>query len=379
MRVTMNDSDRAQRITRRSFLRTSTCLAATAACAPGLLRASDHVEWLDEVQQPPPPLDTGEMPNLRQLLVTDQGNEIATRVQWEARRAELRDEWLKFLGAYGHNRRAVPDLTVLDEQSSGGVIQQHVRYESEPGWPVEAYLFAPSTTDARRPAVAVFHSTVNHSIRQPAGLEGRPELALGRKLAEQGLVTISPRNFLWPDNDHIATEQQMNKFYQQRLRSRGMAKMLYDAQLALDILVQRTDVDPARLGAFGHSLGAKEVLYLAAFDKRVKATVSSEGGIGLRFSNWNAPWYLAEDAYQMDFAHEHHELLAMIAPRAFLLIGGDSADGRQSWPFIEAALPVYQLYDSKPRLGLLNHSQGHAFPPVALEKTIDWLKVYLNV
>ena len=47
-----------------------------------------------------------------------------------------------------------------------------------------------------------------------------------------------------------------------------------------------------RMGAVGHSLGAKETLYLAAFDERVKATVSSEGGIGTKFSNWDAAWYL---------------------------------------------------------------------------------------
>ena len=364
-------------MTRCSFLLTATLLAATAAWAPAPLGAAEHVEWLDEVQQPPAASASDELA-LSPLLVNDQGAAITTKQEWEARRAGLQDWWLKFLGAYGREERTVPAITVLDEQVVNGVTRQHIRYESEPGWPVEAYLCAPTAGGERRPAVAVFHSTVDHSIRQPAGLEGRPELGLGLKLAELGFVTISPRNYLWPDSDHIGTEQQTNQFYQQHPRSRGMAKMLYDAQLALDILVARPDVDPDRLGAFGHSLGAKEVLYLAAFDERVKATVSSEGGIGVRFSNWNAPWYLAEDAYQAEFDHEHHELLAMIAPRAFLLIGGNSADGDQSWPFIEAALPVYRLYDSRPRIGLLNHRQGHSFPPIALERTIDWLKVYLG-
>ena len=70
--------------------------------------------------------------------------------------------------------------------------------------------------------------------------------------------------------------------------------MLYDASRAVDLLVAIEDVDPHRIGAIGHSLGAKEVLYLAAFDERVRAVVSSEGGIGLSYSNWDAPWYLGE-------------------------------------------------------------------------------------
>ena len=34
---------------------------------------------------------------------------------------------------------------------------------------------------------------------------------------------------------------------------------------------------------------------------------------------------------------------ALAAPRAFLLIGGDSADGDASWPSIEAVRPVWSL------------------------------------
>ncbi len=108
----------------------------------------------------------------------------------------------------------------------------------------------------------------------------------------------------------------------------------------------------------GHSLRAKEVLSLAAFDDRVKAAVSSEGGIGTRLSNWDAPSYLGKEVREKDFAHEHHELLALVALRAFLLIGGDSADGDRIWPFIEAALPVDRLYGGPARIGLFNHRKG---------------------
>lgn len=49
-----------------------------------------------------------------------------------------------------------------------------------------------------------------------------------------------------------------------------------------------------------------------------------------------------------------------------------------SWPFIEAALPVYKLYDRTPRLGLFNHRQGHTIPPAAEERTYAWLETYLK-
>jgi predicted peptidase len=154
-----------------------------------------------------------------------------------------------------------------------------------------------------------------------------------------------------------------------------MAKMLFDAVVALDILASQPEVDSQRLVAIGHSLGAKEVLYLAALDERVTVAVSSEGGIGTRFSNWEAPWYLG-DAVKMGLGHEHHELLALVAPRPFLLVGGDSADGARSWPFIEAALPVYHLYGQPARVGLLNHRKGHSVPPEAERRIYEWIEAY---
>ncbi len=105
--------------------------------------------------------------------------------------------------------------------------------------------------------------------------------------------------------------------------------------------------------------------------------MSSEGGVGITFSNWHDAWYLGPAVKAEGFPREHHELLALAAPRAFLLIGGDSADGAQSWPFIEAALPVYRLYEETPRLGLFNHRGGHAVPPEAVERTLQWLETYL--
>ena len=66
----------------------------------------------------------------------------------------------------------------------------------------------------------------------------------------------------------------------------------------------------------------------------------------------------------------------MVAPRAFLLIGGESAEGDRSWPLIDAALPVYRLYPEAPRIGLFHHRQGHRVPPQAEPRIAEWLQAY---
>jgi hypothetical protein len=208
-------------------------------------------------------------------------------------------------------------------------------------------------------------------------LEGPPEKHFGLRYAQKGCVCFCPRNFLWPTTVRLTASGEAKKFLDRAPKSKGMAKMLYDSLVAVDILAALPEVDSSRLGCVGHSLGAKETLYLAAFDERIKATVSSEGGIGTKFSNWDAPWYLGPTIKEPAFTHEHHELLALVAPRPFLLVGGNSADGDRGWPFIAATLPVYELYRKPARLGQFNHGKGHAVPPEAEARIEEWLLTYL--
>ena len=348
--------------------------SAQAAERPG---AKQDVPWLAEIQRAPKKLPAV-APRLSPLLVDDQGRPIATLAAWKKRREQLRRFWLDFLVPLEVDQTKPPALQVIEEDRPEGVIRQRVRYEVEPGLPTEAYLLRPANAAGPRPGVVVLHPTVKSSIREPAGLEGRSETAFGLHLAQRGYVALCPRNYLWPDNLTISTKTEVPRFQARHPRSKGMAKMLFDAMVALDILAGLPGVDAKRLGAVGHSLGAKEVLYLAALDERVQVAVSSEGGIGTRFSNWSDPWYLGEEIRRPTFTHEHHELLALVAPRAFLLLGGDSADGDQSWPFIEDVLPVYRLYGEPARVGLLNHRKGHSVPPEAARRIYEWFDAYVD-
>ena len=88
-----------------------------------------------------------------------------------------------------------------------------------------------------------------------------------------------------------------------------------------DYLASLDSVDAQRIGCFGFSLGGKEALYVPAFDERYRAAVSVDGGIALSYSNWTDPWYLGRSLEGQDAGTDHHEVLALIAPRAFLLMG----------------------------------------------------------
>lgn len=365
-------------LTRRNWLQVTLAGGAALGFSPARAAEGRDVAWLEEIQAAPQKLPAN-APTLSSPLTDAQGKPITTLDAWNKRREEIRRDWLKFLGKMPAERGTPPKLKAVAEDQVDGVTRQLVEYDVEPGLTTQAYLLRPAKISGKAPGVVVFHSTVDHSIRQPAGVEGAKEKAFGLKFAQAGRVCFCPRNYLWPTNDKISAAGEAERYAQRVPGSTGMAKMLYDGLVAVDILAALPEVDPARLAAVGHSLGAKEALYQAAFDERIAVTVSSEGGIGTAFSNWEAPWYLGPAIRDGRWTRDHQELLALVAPRPFLLVGGNSADGDRGWPFIESVLPVYRLYDPRrtPRLGQFNHRQGHAVPPIAEERIEEWLAAYL--
>ena len=305
------------------------------------------------------------------LLIDSEGNPIRKLRQWKEQRTVIRERWKKYLGALPPNPNA-PVLKVLKEDRPENLIRQLVSYESEPGITVKGYLIKPATITKPLPGTVVMHSTSDTEMLYIAGVKEGKIVPFGYRLAKQGFVVFCPQCFLMHEKGDRNGEQITRQFQQRHPGSKGMAKMLFDAQRAVDVLVSLKEVDSDRIGATGHSLGAKEVFYLGAFDDRVKSIVSNEGGIGIDFSNWDDIWYLSKEIH--DFKHKHHELLALVAPKSFLLIGGGFADGIKSRSYIEAVKPVYDLYRKPENIKLIVHDKGHGVTQEGENSTYEWLK-----
>jgi hypothetical protein len=78
------------------------------------------------------------------------------------------------------------------------------------------------------------------------------------------------------------------------------------------------------------------------------------------------------------FAHDHQDLLALIAPRALRIVGGGVADGPQSLPFLEKAWPVFDSYGKRSHLVLALHEAGHDFPDQVRREAFDWLDTFVR-
>lgn len=301
---------------------------------------------------------------------------------WNSRRAELHRAWMEVLGPMPRVASAPPEVEVLTTETQTDHVRHLVRYRTEPDDVAYAFLLVPRSMSGPAPGAVVFHGTSNSHIYQPAGLADAPTRHLGLQLVRRGYVVIAPRCFIFAgDGDTLTTTarsaddwaQATARVKQRDSRRTGMGKMLWDGMRAVDVLISRPDVDASRVIAIGHSLGAKEALYLTAFDEQICAAVASEGGAGLLLSNWDAPWYLGSQVKQPGFARDHHELLALVAPRSIMVIGGESADGEKSRPWIDAARPVFALFDRPDHLTIRIHHAGHDFPQEEFDAAVNWL------
>lgn len=316
-------------------------------------------------------------PWLELVLRRHDGSFVSRATDWAPARADLLRRWGEVIGPFP--ARVPLEVRIEREEELPDHRRALLTYQADAKTRTTAYVLSP-LGDSRTlcPGAVVLHQTSDTTIEDPVGLAGRESMHIALRLVKRGYVCIAPRNFLWATPG--ATPNSATKLILESDWKTGMAKMTWDAIRAVDLLAARADIDAGRIGCIGHSLGGKESLYLAAFDPRVRASVSCEGGVGIAYSNWDDPWYLGDQVHAASFGLDHHQLIALIAPRAFLLVGGHKAnpqcvDGVWSWPYLQANLPLWQLLNAEGKLGLLLHYQGHDFPaPGAFrDKVHNWL------
>jgi pimeloyl-ACP methyl ester carboxylesterase len=172
----------------------------------------------------------------------------------------------------------------------------------------------------------------------------------------------------------------------------AIGKAVWDGQRALDVLCTLAEVDPNRLGAVGHSLGGHGSFFVAAFDLRVKAVVSSCGlttwAQNPKRTNWTRDaWYCYIPQLQKVFAENQdppfdlHEFAALVAPRAFLNISGmgDATYGNNNTlPEVGLQLAnLYEMLDEGERFANFLFGGGHDIPEYSRALTVAWLERWL--
>lgn len=277
--------------------------------------------------------------------------------------ARLRQARRQLRRAMGPQPQPVPlDVEVLDSVDCGSYRRDHIVYDSERWMSVPAYLLVPHDRSRRGPAVLAQHG---HGPGKDevcglvsAGDEGSEPNVYAHELALRGYVVLAPdlRTFGeradWqPPNIYHCDHTYM---YSALLGHQLLALDLWDLARGLDVLTQHPLVDPRRIGMVGLSQGGTCALFLAAWDRRVRAAVVSG-----YFNRWDAcatiGWNMCGSQVLNGITRDldHVDLGALIAPRPLLV---ETGTGDNIFPVGAARRAmgelrtVYEVMDAGDRL-----------------------------
>ena len=304
---------------------------------------------------------------------------IKTAPDWDKRRADILASLQLVMGQLPSVSSKLPlEFRLLKSDALPKFTRKKITFAAEAGDAVPAYLFLPNGLKGRAAAMLCLHQTTGIGKEEPAGLGGLENLHYAQELAERGYITLAPD---YPNFGEYHLDAYVKGY------SSATMKGIVNHLRAIDLLQSLPEVDGEKIGVIGHSLGGHNALFVAAFDPRIKAVVSSCGFNsffaynGGNLAGWSHRGYMpriatayGNDPKQMPF--DFTEILASIAPRP-VFINAPMEDS--NFPVtgvmdcIAAARPVYTLLGDAERLVVRYPAGGHDFPPAVREEAYQWL------
>lgn len=242
---------------------------------------------------------------------------------WSAGRAAILQRWLDVLGP-------MPDLIepeheVLEVHHEDDHVRHHIRYRTGDGDQVPALVLVPLDEPSGSGVLALHptNATGKTDVATTAGRDGR---RYGLDLVRQGHVVLAPDTItagerIEPGDEPFHTA----RFVAAHPGVSPVAKMVADHRQGVSVLAGWPGVDPDRIGAIGHSLGAYNAWFLGGLDDRVRAVVSSCGfatfaGDSVLHRWGQRDWFshfpvLSKDLDAGRVPFEFHEVMALVAPK----------------------------------------------------------------
>ena len=250
---------------RRTFLGG---LTAGAVVGPLLSARPNVIGGIDSYFTPPEEW-RGKLGEYRSPLVFNDGSKVKTPADWGRRRLELREDWMRLLGAWPE-LIAEPKVEVLESKRRENFRQLKVRFKWTPVESTTGYLLIPEGK-GKRPAVV----TVFYEPETAIGLGKNPHRDFALQLARRGFVALSLGTTEMTNNGTYATYfPSIKNATVQPLSMLGCA-----AANAWHVLAQRPEVDAQRIGIVGHSYGGKWAMFGSCLFEKFAAAAWSDPGI----------------------------------------------------------------------------------------------------
>lgn len=318
---------------------------------------------------------------------------VKSSADWQTRKKELRTRYLALIR--DDQKPAKPPLAIETHESvsvDGKYTRKLISYPVEAGERAHAYLAIPEQVTGRAPALVVLHGTYKDANLGVAGLAPGYEMPFLDVLARRGYVVIAPEHFVAGHRTPPEGPYDTTRFHEKHPEWTAVGKFTFEHSIAVDVLASLPQVDPDRIGALGHSLGGHGTFFLAAYDPRIRASCCNCGATFFRHNKTASAW--ARDRWYVYFKHirqdmlegrlppiDMHEIIALIAPRAFLDISGlNDGDGLTQRQRVLMNLKIMEAYEleGKPQnFAFYVHGQGHSGQSESRQLIYAWLDKHL--
>ena len=227
--------------------------------------------------------------------------------------------------------------------------------------------------------------TLRASIKYPEGEGpfpaiigvGFPTGSLPREIFEERNIAGIAFNFTQVmSHTQKRGEEPINKLYPEHVTMGAYSAWPWGVSRLIDgleIVGEASRIDLSHIGITGCSFAGKMALYAGAFDERIALTIAQEPGGG-GMNSWrvsetlgnvetlgrtNRSWFL-ESMFQYAEKNvsrlpmDHHELAALIAPRALLVLGNPDYEWlaeESNYVSCQAARKVWETFGIEDRMG----------------------------
>lgn len=322
---------------------------------------------------------------------------VTTPFEWQIKRQQILEGMQHVMGVLP-DHSGLPDLNIqiIDQLKEDNFTRFTIYFTVATNERISAFLYVPAKNNKKKrlPAMLALHPT---GIQGKAIVDGQSELpnrAYAKELAQRGYVVIAP--------DYPGYGDLKNYDFKADRYQSGVMKSVFDNMRCIDLLQARDDVDSARIGVIGHSLGGHSAMFVGAFDARIEVIVSSCGWTLLdyynagqevtkKYGNRLAPWAqevympLLRDTYNLDamkIPFDFDEVIAALAPRAFF---SNSPKNDSNFNVIgvrkgiEHASEVYKFLKADSNLVVRYPNSEHDFPAEVRFEAYDFIDKVLGV
>lgn len=317
---------------------------------------------------------------------------IRSPAEWEIRRMHILANMERVMGALPKHPQAALDVHTEESQETPDFFRKRISFISENTDSgshtdrVTAFLMIPKSLGSREraPAMLCLHQTTRAGKSEPAGLAGKADLHYAAELAARGYVTLAPD---YPNFGDYVMDPYAHGY------ASATMKGIVNHRRAIDLLESLSQVDPERIGVIGHSLGGHNSLFLAVFEPRVRAVVTSCGFNSFfkymkgDLTGWSHKGYMPRIATQffkdpVKMPFDFTEVLASIAPRPVFInapLGDTNFEVSGVRDCVTAALPVYhEIFGARERLEVHYPQAGHEFSLEVREAAYRFLDRWLR-